>query len=75
MSYIFIALLTFVLIGLVLWVFVNSDAKSIVGFFQLIIPVSLLAFGIIATIAGRGQIGIPAMFLSIGWWYFTVRKS
>jgi len=68
-TYIFLTLLVIVLIGLVLWVFVNSDPRTISHTIKMIIPVSLMAVGIIATIAGRGQYGIPAIGLSLIIWY------
>jgi len=69
MTYIFSALLVVVLVSLLLWVFVNSDAKSIARSFRYVIPVILLAFGVIATIAGQGQYGIPAFAVAAIWWY------
>ncbi len=75
MSYIFATLFTLVLIGLVAWIFVNSEAKSIARFFKLIIPVSAIAIGIIATIAGRGQYGVPAILVGVVWWYSFVREK
>lgn len=67
-------LLVIVLIGLVLWVFVNSDPRIIARTFQMIIPVTLMAVGIIATIAGRGQYGIPAIGLSLLIWFNLRRR-
>ena len=74
MTYIFMTLLVIVLIGLVLWIFVNSDPRIIARTFQMIIPVTLMVVGIIATIAGRGQYGIPAIGLSLLIW-FNMRRS
>ncbi|MCP4184107.1 MAG: hypothetical protein GY761_12455 [Hyphomicrobiales bacterium] len=74
MTYIFITLLVIVLIGLVLWIFVNSDPRIIARTFQMIIPVTLMVVGIIATIAGRGQYGIPAIGLSLIIWFNVLRR-
>lgn len=74
MGYIFASLFAVVIVGLILWIFVNSDAKVISQSFKLIIPVSLLTFGIIATITGKGQYGIPAIVGACAWWYFGIRK-
>ena len=74
MTYIFMTLLVIVLIGLVLWIFANSDPRIIARTFQMIIPVTLMVVGIIATIAGRGQYGIPAIGLSLLIW-FNMRRS
>ncbi len=68
MVYIFSSLMVIVLIALALWVFVNSDPKSMIGAIKLVIPVCLLAFGVIATIAGRGEYGVPAIVVSVLWW-------
>jgi hypothetical protein len=67
-------LLVIVLIGLVLWIFVNSDPRIIARTFQMIIPVTLMIVGIIATIAGRGQYGIPAIGLSLIIWFNMRRR-
>ena len=75
MSYIFLALLILVSLGIVAWVFINADASSIAWSFKLVIPVALLAIGIIATIAGRGQYGIPAVMIAIAWWYAFLRHA
>ncbi len=74
MTYIFMTLLVIVLIGLVLWIFVNSDPRIIARTFQMIIPVTLMVVGIIATIAGRGQYGIPAIGLSLIIWFNVLRR-
>ncbi len=74
MTYIFLTLLVLVVIGLILWVFVNSDAKMLASSFKMIIPVSLMAVGVIATIAGRGQYGIPAIGLALIVWYILQRR-
>lgn len=75
MVYIFAALALLVAIGLVMWIFVNSDARSIAQFFKLIVPVGLMVFGIIATLAGVGQFGIPAIIVAGLMWYFYLRKK
>jgi hypothetical protein len=67
-------LLVIVLTGLVLWIFVNSDPRIIARTFQMIIPVTLMIVGIIATIAGRGQYGIPAIGLSLIIWFNMRRR-
>ena len=67
-------LLVTVLIGLVLWIFVNSDPKVIARTFQMIIPVTLMIVGIIATIAGSGHYGIPAIGLSLIIWFNMRRR-
>jgi hypothetical protein len=69
-----VTLLVIVLIGLVLWIFVNSDPRIIARTFQMIIPVTLMIVGIIATIAGRGQYGIPAIGLSLIIWFNMRRR-
>ncbi len=74
MTYIFLTLLGLVIIGLILWIFVNSDAKILARSFQMVIPVALMAVGVIATIAGQGQYGIPAIGLSLIIWYNMLRR-
>ena len=74
MTYIFLTLLVMGITGLVLWIFVNSDPKIIARTFQMIIPVTLMIVGIIATIAGGGHYGIPAIGLSLIIWYNMRRR-
>ncbi len=74
MTYIFTALLVIVVIGLILWIFVNSDASTIAITMRLAIPVTLIVIGTIATISGRGNIGIPAAVLGLYWLYTQKKK-
>ena len=75
MIYIFIALSGLVLVALVLWIFVNTKPKTMIDIARLIIPVSLMALGVITTIAGQGKFGIPAIIIAALWWYYYLRPA
>ena len=75
MTYIFIALAALVVIGLVLGIFINTKPKTMIDAARLVIPVSLMAMGVIATIAGQGKYGIPAIVIAAIWWYYILRPA
>jgi len=75
MIYIFIALSLLVLVALVLWIFINTKPKTMIDAARLVIPVSLMALGVIATIAGQGKFGIPAIIIAAIWWYYYLRPA